>query len=46
MVVVEPDVKAFSDIVWEQVPPKFEDDWQEGLLEQIQQQSDGTPTAG
>ena len=46
MVVVEPDVRAFSDTVWEQVPPKFEDDWKEGLLEQIQQQSDGTPTAG
>ncbi len=44
MTVVEPDVQAFSDIVWEQVPPKFEDEWKEGLLQQIQEQSEATPT--
>lgn len=46
MTVVEPDLQPFSDIVWDAVPPQFEDDWKEGLLEQIQEYDDATPSAG
>ncbi len=45
MTVIEPDVQALGDVVWQAVPPKFEGDWQEGLLEQIQQ-VEATPTPG
>ena len=46
MTVVELDTTPFSDIVWENVPSKFEDDWKEGLLDQIQQQGEASPTTG
>lgn len=35
MIVVEPDTKAFADIVLRDVPPKFADKWKAGLLDQI-----------
>lgn len=35
MSVIEPDVKAFADVVLKEVPPKFADKWKPGLLEQI-----------
>jgi TRAP-type transport system periplasmic protein len=35
MQVIEPDTKAFADIVLKEVPPKFADKWKPGLLDQI-----------
>jgi hypothetical protein len=37
MIFIEPDVKAFSDVVWREVPPRFKEAWKPGLLEQIQE---------
>ena len=35
MQVIEPDTKAFADVVLKDVPPRFADRWKPGLLEQI-----------
>lgn len=35
MTVIEPDTKAFADVVLKEVPPKFADKWKPGLLDQI-----------
>jgi tripartite ATP-independent transporter DctP family solute receptor len=35
MQVIEPDTKAFADVVLKEVPPKFADKWKPGLLDQI-----------
>jgi len=35
MTVIEPDTKAFADVVLKDVPPKFADKWKPGLLEEI-----------
>ena len=35
MTIIEPDIKAFADVVLKEVPPKFADKWKPGLLDQI-----------
>jgi tripartite ATP-independent transporter DctP family solute receptor len=35
MSIIEPDTKAFADIVLKEVPPKFAGKWKPGLLDQI-----------
>jgi TRAP-type transport system periplasmic protein len=35
MTVVEPDLKAFANVVLKEVPPKFADKWKPGLLDEI-----------
>jgi tripartite ATP-independent transporter DctP family solute receptor len=35
MQIVEPDTKAFAEVVLREVPPRFADKWRPGLLEQI-----------
>ncbi len=35
MQLLEPDLKAFADVVLKDVPPKFADKWKPGLLDQV-----------
>jgi TRAP-type C4-dicarboxylate transport system substrate-binding protein len=35
MTVIEPDVRAFANVVLKEVPPKFADKWKPNLLEEI-----------
>lgn len=37
MTILEPDPTPFRDIVWKELPPKFQSRWKPGLLDQIQQ---------